>query len=138
MCFGLLAAAGGACYWKWNGAAHARPAATALDLRVERTFGEMALRWNRRALASGDVLRGALVVRDGEQVEEIELDPAQILNGFIVYAPITEDVGFRMHVVFRDGRAMDESVRTLTRLGRSGGPQVPPALSALATSVESR
>ncbi len=126
-CFGLLAAAGGACYWKWNASPVARPAAASLDLHVERTFGEMALRWNRDALPAGEILKGALIVKDGESVEEIELTAAQILDGFVVYAPMTEDVGFRMHIVFRDGRAMDESVRTLTRLGRLGGPRVPPS-----------
>jgi hypothetical protein len=133
---GLLAAAGGAGYWKWNATPLAQPSAPSLELRVERTFSEMALRWNRDALAAGEVASGALVVKDGESVEEIELSAAQILEGFIIYAPITEDVGFRMHIVFRDGRAMDESVRTLTRLSRLGGPRVPPSFQAPEASAE--
>ena len=85
-----------------------------LQLRVERTNGELLLTWNR----DSEVIRGAtkavLTINDGAQHESVEMDLAQLRNGSIVYSPQTADISFKMEVIGKDvNKTASESVRVL-------------------------
>ncbi|HLK68112.1 MAG TPA: energy transducer TonB [Bryobacteraceae bacterium] len=87
---------------------------SALSLRVERTAGEILLTWNRDSDAIRTATHAVLVISDGDQHENVEMDLAQLRNGSISYSPATSDVIFRMEVTGRNNeKTASESVRVL-------------------------
>jgi TonB family protein len=101
---------------------------SALQLRVERTNGELLLTWNRDAATIKNATKAVLTINDGEQHENVEMDLAQLRNGSIVYSPQTADISFKMEVTGKDStKTASESVRVLrTRpspLQEQGAPQ---------------
>ncbi len=85
-----------------------------LQLRVERAAGELLLSWNRDADAIRNASKATLVITDGEQHENVEMDLAQLANGSIVYSPSGTDISFKMEVVDKSQKTTaSESVRML-------------------------
>src|SRR6185437_16076666 len=67
------------------------PAAAHLDssplqLRVERSNGELLLTWNRDSDAIRNAAKATLQITDGDQHENVEMDLAQLGIGSIVYS----------------------------------------------------
>jgi protein TonB len=85
-----------------------------LQLRVERTAGELLLTWNRDADAIKTATKATLSISDGNQHENVEMDLAQLRNGSIVYSPSSADISFKMEVSGQDNtKTASESVRVL-------------------------
>lgn len=118
----------------------AKPAAVAgssqdsspLQLRVERTAGELLITWNRDAEVIKNASKAVLSISDGEQHENVEMDLAQLRNGSIVYSPSSIDTSFKMEVIDKtNAKTASESVRVLrTRpspLETQPAPGTPPA-----------
>jgi len=95
------------------------PTTTAVDtsplqLRVERTAGELLLTWNRDSDAIRGATKAVLQINDGDQHENVEMDLAQLRNGSIVYSPSGADISFKMEVTGKnDQKVASESVRVL-------------------------
>src|SRR5205823_14609762 len=82
-----------------------------LQLRVERANGELLLTWNRDSDAIRTATKAVLVINDGEQHENVQMDLAQLRNGSIVYSPQTSDISFKMEVTGKDeNKTASESV----------------------------
>ncbi len=86
-----------------------------LQLRVERTNGDILVTWNRDAEAIRNATKAVLTINDGEQHENVAMDLAQLRNGSIVYSnPQTADISFKMEVTGADAnKTTSESVRVL-------------------------
>lgn len=85
-----------------------------LSLRVERSAGEILLTWNRDADAIRSAKSAVLVINDGDQHENVDMDLSQLKNGSISYSPATTDVVFRMEVTGKDGsKTASESLHAL-------------------------
>ena len=86
-----------------------------LQLRVERSNGELLLTWNRDSDAIRNATKATLQINDGDQHENLDMDLSQLRNnGSIVYQPATTDVSFTMEVVGRDQtKTKSEIVRFL-------------------------
>ena len=85
-----------------------------LQLRVERTAGELLLTWNRDADPIKTATKATLSISDGERHENVEMDLAQLRNGSIVYAPTSADISFKMEVTGQGNtKSASESVRVL-------------------------
>jgi protein TonB len=86
-----------------------------LQLRVERSNGELLLTWNRDTDAIRNATKATLLISDGEQHENIDMDLSQLRNnGSIVYSPSSSDVSFKMEVIGRDqSKTASEIVRIL-------------------------
>jgi periplasmic protein TonB len=85
-----------------------------LQLRVERSAGELVLTWNRDADVIKTASKAVLSISDGAQNENVEMDLAQLRNGSIQYSPSSADISFRMEVTGRDQtKTTSESVRVL-------------------------
>lgn len=86
-----------------------------LQLRVERSNGELLLTWNRDSDAIRSATKATLQITDGEQHENVDMDLSQLRNnGSIVYSPTSSDVSFTMEVVGRDQtKTKSEVVRVL-------------------------
>ena len=86
-----------------------------LQLRVERSNGELLLTWNRDTDAIRNATKATLMIIDGEQHENIDMDLSQLRNnGSIVYQPSSSDVSFKMEVIGRDqSKTASEAVRVL-------------------------
>ncbi len=122
--------------------------ADAIDLKVERSAGQLLLSWNRGAAAIQAASRAMLTINDGDHREDVELELGQLRNGNIVYSPMTNDVSFRLEVTdMKGGKSVSESMRVLA--GRPSPavpvqqtPQMPqrltPAPAAAETQVASK
>ena len=87
---------------------------SALQLRVERTAGELLITWNRDSEAIRNASKATLAISDGEQHENVEMDLAQLRNGSIVYSPTSIDTSFKMEVIDKNQKVTtSESVRVL-------------------------
>jgi protein TonB len=71
---------------------------TELMLRVQRNGGELLLTWNRDSDVVRKATHAVLSISDGEQHENVDMDPAQLRTGSIVYTPGTPDVVFSMEI----------------------------------------
>jgi TonB family protein len=84
-----------------------------LGLKVERSQGMLVLQWNREAEVVRDAQRATLTIVDGDHTEVVTLDLGTLRGGSAVYAPMTGDVFFRLDVLSREGKSVNESVRAL-------------------------
>jgi len=110
-----------------------------LQLRVERTNGDLLLTWNKETDAIRKATKAMLTINDGEQHENIEMDLAQLRIGSIMYSPQTADISFKMEVLGKDAsKTTSESVRVLrtrpsplqeqsSTVAKPGQPVTPPA-----------
>ena len=95
-------------------AAVAHPDSSLLQLRVERSAGELVLTWNRDSDVIKTASKAVLVISDGARQENVEMDLAQLRNGSIQYSPSSADISFRMEVTGRNQtKTTSESVRVL-------------------------
>jgi protein TonB len=103
--------------WLRNGAkapVTAHQDATPLQLRLERANGELLLTWNPDSEAVRNASKAVLVITDGDQKENVDVDLAQLAKGRIVYLPTGRDINFEMQVTGKtSGKAVSESVRML-------------------------
>jgi protein TonB len=103
----------------------------ALSLRVEHSANELLLSWNRDADAIKNANHGVLAITDGDQHENVNLDPAQLHNGSIVYSPTGSDVSFQLSVVGQNAaQTSSESVRILKTRPSPLGENPPAATPA--------
>jgi protein TonB len=95
-------------------AALAHQDSSLLQLRVERTAGELLLTCNRDADPIKTATKAVLSISDGERHENVQMDLAQLRNGSIVYSPSSADTSFTMDVTGQNNTTtVSESVRVL-------------------------
>ncbi|HWQ53453.1 MAG TPA: energy transducer TonB [Bryobacteraceae bacterium] len=105
-----------------------------LSLRVERAAGQLLLTWNREAETVKTATKAVLTITDGPQVENVDIDLAQLRNGSVVYSPVTSDVSFRLQVTSSDAdKSKSEYVRVLGTRPSLLAPAGGDAKSAAAT-----
>lgn len=93
---------------------------SALGLRTERNHSELLLSWDPAASAMATAARGHLSIADGQAAKELDLEAGELRRGRIAYAPVTDDVTFRLEVFDAgSGKSVVESLRVL-----SGAPPV--------------
>lgn len=92
-----------------------------LGLRAERQNGDLKLTWNRQSVAVLSATAGLLAIKDGDASRNIPLDPSQIRNGSILYAPTTGQIQMQL-TVSDPQETTSESV--LVILPEMGTPQV--------------
>ncbi len=141
----LVLAAGGAYKFVYMGQqTQQQQQADALDLKVERSAGQLLLSWNRGAPAIQAASRAMLTINDGDHREDVELELGQLRNGNIVYSPMTNDVSFRLEVTdMKGGKSVSESMRVLA--GRPSPaipveqtPQTPQRLTPAPAATETQ
>lgn len=124
----------GVAVWNFSrdGAPPSVPETSPLNLRVERSGGQLLLSWNRSLPLLQTAQRAILSISDGDHREDVEIDLGQLRSGSIVYSPITSDVSFRLEVTdLKNGKSVSESVRVL---GGRPSPTGPLAESAPAAT----
>ena len=84
-----------------------------LQLRVERSAGELLLTWSPDAEAIKTASKAVLAITDGEQHENVDMDPAQLASGRILYSPSGADIRFEMRITNKAGKTTTEPVRFL-------------------------
>jgi len=132
----LALAIGGAVVWNLSRSSPpaVAPDSSSLNLRVERSGGQLLLSWNRSLPLLQTAQRAILSISDGDHREDVEMDLGQLRSGSIVYSPITSDVSFRLEVTdLKNGKSVSESVRVL---GGRPSPSGPPAEASPARSPE--
>jgi hypothetical protein len=69
-----------------------------LGLSVTRSDDNLSVRWDRDAAAIHAASRGVLEIEDGSYTKSVDLDPAQLNNGSIIYRNSSGAVRFRLVV----------------------------------------
>ncbi len=97
-----------------NTASTAQVDSSALELRVQRSGGDLVLIWNR----DSDVVRNAagavLNIADGDRQENAQLDIDTLRSGTITYTPATGDVVFKLEVTGKNqAKTSSAQVRAL-------------------------
>ena len=95
-------------------AASVRQDSSQLQLRVERSAGELLLTWNPDADAIRNASKAVLSISDGDQHENVQMDVAQLASGRIVYSPSSTDINFKLEVTDKSQKnTTSETVRML-------------------------
>jgi hypothetical protein len=96
-------------------AAAAKPAQTAseLGLAVSSRPGQLEIRWNRESAAIADCNAGVMKITEAGGTRTIPFDQRQLQDGYIAYAPTTNDVSITLEVTGKDGTT-SESIRSVT------------------------
>ena len=97
-----------------NARALVRPDAAQLQLKVEHANGDLLLTWNRDAEIVKNAGKTVLSISDGDRHYDVDLDPAQLAAGQIVYSPAGTDIRFEMRVTGKSGQTTTGQLRTLT------------------------
>ena len=88
------------------------PSRSAVDLKAERRSTDWRLRWNRSCAVNA--IRGRLSIEDGAARKQLDLDIAELKSGSIVYAPVTNEVFFRLEIIRpKPEETLSESVRVV-------------------------
>ncbi len=89
----------------WIVLSHPPPQAAApanqipLGLHAERqSGGDLKLTWNRQSAVVLSATSGVLSIKDGSVGREIHLDPAQLRDGSVLYAPATGQIQMQLTV----------------------------------------
>ncbi len=69
-----------------------------LGLAVLKNDENLSVKWDRQALAIRTAQSGVLEIEDGKFTKSVELDPAQLQNGNIIYRNSSKAVKFRLIV----------------------------------------
>ena len=101
----VLAAAAGAGYWFLQ--PHAQP----LSLSVTETGGQLRIAWDRTDRRITDATGGTVDINDHGVRTKVDLTPADLRSGSVVYARQSGDVGVRLLVVVSGGPPVVESTR---------------------------
>jgi hypothetical protein len=86
-----------------------------LGLRVTSLPHQLQIRWNSDAQAIRSAARGELRISEGDIVvtEVIPMEKQQLLDGYVAYRPLTNDVSIRFEVEAPDGSRTSESIRAV-------------------------
>ena len=99
------------------------------DLRVERSGAHLQVNWNHDAPAVRQAERAVLFISDGGFRKEFQLDSRQLRAGSIAYAPIGNDISFRLELLGAH-KTVSESLRFVgppEAQAANSGPQPPSA-----------
>ena len=92
-----------------------------LGLQAQRQNGDLKLTWNRESSAVLEATSGVLSIEEGGRQRKITLDPAQVRNGSILYAPTTDQVQIQLTVLDPQGMTSESVIAILPQ---AGAPQV--------------
>jgi len=101
----VLAAAAGAGYW------FLQPRAQPLSLSVTEAGGQLRIAWDRSDRRITDATGGTVDINDHGVRTKVDLTPADLRSGSVVYARQSGDVGVRLLVVVSGGPPVVESTR---------------------------
>ena len=81
-----------------------------LGLIVTRAEDNLAVKWNREAPAVRAAQKGLLEIEDGGYAKPVDLDPAHLQGGSIIYRNTTSDVRFRLSVYLNGRLTVTENI----------------------------
>lgn len=116
---------------RWPQAAQAPPSriiapeTSPLGLKIAREQPYLRLNWDQAADAVLNAVHGALTVSDGVSRRDFQMDVAQLRGGSIAYAPVSDDVTFRLEIFLAGGRSISESIRIIGALPAAPGLRIP-------------
>lgn len=98
-----------------------------IELRVKREGSAFDISWDRSSRQLRTARRGRLLLDDGSSVRTLDLDPAALREGHVVYAPVRPDLNIRLEVVDAN---LQTSTATVVILGgaqdtQSAAPVIP-------------
>jgi hypothetical protein len=68
------------------------------------------VRWDRDSEAVKTALYGVLTITEGAASKEVKLDFPELRNGTVLYHRVSQQVGFRLDLYFKENRIFTESL----------------------------
>jgi hypothetical protein len=93
--------------------ATARAEETPLGLKVTSQPHQLEIRWNRTAPVVTAALKGTMSISEAGVTEAVPFDIRELREGYVAYAPKTNDVSIQFEVTAPDGAATAESIRVV-------------------------
>ncbi|HEX5229435.1 MAG TPA: hypothetical protein VFW44_17095 [Bryobacteraceae bacterium] len=84
-----------------------------LGLTVTSKQHQLEIRWNRESAAITGAQKGQMKITEDGITEALPFDPSQLRDGYVAYAPKTNDVSIRLEVTAKDGSTKSESIRSV-------------------------
>jgi hypothetical protein len=84
-----------------------------LGLRVTTRKQQVDIRWDHDLTARLQSSKGLMKITEGEMTKLIPLDSRDLQDGYVSYAPLTNDVRVRFEVTKADGSLVTESARVV-------------------------
>jgi hypothetical protein len=84
-----------------------------LGLRVATRNQQVEIRWDHNLVAAFKSGKGLIKITDGDMAKLIPLDWRDLQDGYVAYAPLTNDVRVRLEVTATDGTTFTESARVV-------------------------
>jgi hypothetical protein len=90
-----------------------------LGLKVTSLPHQLQVRWNHDSKAIRGGEKGEIRIAEGDVVvtQVIPIDKQQLLNGYVAYTPMTNDVSIRFEVTAANGSTTTESLRAVAMPG---------------------
>lgn len=85
-----------------------------LEVAADRTDGYWRVSWRHDSPALESALYGGLLIEDGDQRRNAFLDAAELHQGYILYAPNSENVTLKLDVIGPNHTMASESTRILS------------------------
>jgi hypothetical protein len=82
-------------------------------LRVATRNQQVEIRWDHNLVAAFKSGKGLIKITDGDMAKLIPLDWRDLQDGYVAYAPLTNDVRVRLEVTATDGTTFTESARVV-------------------------
>jgi hypothetical protein len=86
---------------------------TSLGLTVTSHPHQLEIRWNRKSPAIAASQKGMMRITEAGMTEALPFDQDQLLDGYVAYAPTTNDVSIRLEVTGQDRGTTTESIRAV-------------------------
>ena len=87
--------------------------ATPLDLKVVVQPQQLEIRWNQHSTHILAAEKAVVAITEGDVTEKIPIDRQELRDGYVAYAPKSNDVYIRFEVMGTDGSSTTESVRVV-------------------------
>lgn len=84
--------------------------AFALNVTAGRNGDSLTVRWDRESPAVHSAERGVLEIEDGNMTKSVNLDPAHLREGTVVYQNTSDKIRFRLLIYMSDHLTVTESI----------------------------
>ena len=82
----------------------------ALSLSVSRVDDNLLVKWDPKSLAVLGGWRGVLTITEGTDSKSVQMEPAKLQNGSVLYRHVAPEVTFRFEVYVKERRSVVETV----------------------------
>ena len=82
-----------------------------LNLRASRVDDNILVKWDKDSAAVKNASKGLLTITEGPDSKAVQMDPAQLMNGSVLYRHVAPLIVFKLEVFVKEQRSIVETLR---------------------------